>query len=587
MKVAHLTTVDMSLRFLVLPQLTAVADAGGEVIGISAPGPWVADLEARGIRHVPLDASTRGVDWRSDLKAMVQLWRVLRAERPDILHTHNPKPGVYGRIIGRLAGVPVVVNTVHGLYATEDDRFLKRLIVYTLEAVASRFSDLELFQNPEDLALLRRLHLVQASKAFVLGNGVDLARFDSERFTAAERLEIRTQIVGTDDRPVIGIVGRLVAEKGYPELFEAYASLTDVASLVVVGPDDPTKPDALDREIVAYAEGLGVRFLGMRDDVDRLYQGFDLFVLPSHREGFPRAAMEAAASGLLVVASDIRGCRQVVDHGVNGLLVPVRSPAQLSEALRSLIEDPERRVAMSRAAVEKSRSDFDERNVVQVVMASHRAAWEGKHFEWRMAEIPHHSASTIDRAVQSDAPALAQLHVAGISSGFLSSLGAGFLTHLYRAIIRSRGSVAFVARTAQGRVVGFVAGTEDTSATYRAFLLSGDAVRAVVAAFVNLIRPSVVRGAIETLRYGGDNDSAKAELLSMVVAPEARGQGLGQKLGDALGDWYRDAGVTVARVVVGVDNLPAIRLYESLGYRDGKAMGLHEHSPSLELTWSG
>ncbi|MFQ5515949.1 MAG: glycosyltransferase, partial [Acidimicrobiia bacterium] len=141
MRVAHLTTVDLSLRYLVMPQLTAIVDAGGEVIGISAAGPHVPELEAAGIRHLPLPGSTRGFNPMADVKAAWSLWRILRQLRPDVLHTHNPKPGVYGRIVGRIAGVPVVINTVHGLYATPDDRWPKRLVVYLLEAIASRFSD--------------------------------------------------------------------------------------------------------------------------------------------------------------------------------------------------------------------------------------------------------------------------------------------------------------------------------------------------------------------------------------------------------------------------------------------------------------
>ncbi len=140
-----------------------------------------------------------------------------------MLHTHNPKPGVYGRVAGRLARVPIVVNTVHGLYATEDDRVAKRAVVYGLEAVAARCSDAELYQNPEDLALARRLHLTR--NATLLGNGVDLERFDPGRFSTADRAAVRGALGIDDDRVVIGAVGRLVAEKGYPELFDAMARL--------------------------------------------------------------------------------------------------------------------------------------------------------------------------------------------------------------------------------------------------------------------------------------------------------------------------------------------------------------------------
>ncbi|MFI5054625.1 MAG: glycosyltransferase, partial [Acidimicrobiia bacterium] len=221
--VAHLTTVDVSLRFLLLPQLRAVRDAGGTPLGISAPGPWVAELEREGIRHVALASSTRAPDLAADLRAARELLAILRRERVDVLHTHNPKPGVYGRIVGRLARVPIVVNTVHGLYATADDPFAKRAAVYSLEAMASRFSDAELFQNPEDLALMQRLHLTRHAQ--LLGNGVDLDRFDPSHFAPARRRAVRAELGVDDDTMLIGTVGRLVAEKGYPELLDAVASL--------------------------------------------------------------------------------------------------------------------------------------------------------------------------------------------------------------------------------------------------------------------------------------------------------------------------------------------------------------------------
>ncbi|HSM45797.1 MAG TPA: glycosyltransferase, partial [Acidimicrobiia bacterium] len=220
-RVIHLTTVDLSLRFLVRPQLLAVAAVGGEPIGVSAPGPWVAELESQGVRHVPLRASTRGMSPLRDLLAVGQLWRVLRRERPTVLHTHNPKPGLYGRVVGRLAGVPLVVNTMHGLYATDQDRWARRAVVYGLEAIAARFSDIELHQNPEDLELARAKRILPRGKGELLGNGVDLARFDPALVGVEGRHRIREELGIGDDQIVIGMVGRLVAEKGYPELFEA------------------------------------------------------------------------------------------------------------------------------------------------------------------------------------------------------------------------------------------------------------------------------------------------------------------------------------------------------------------------------
>ena len=367
-KVVHLTTVDSSLRFLLLRQLTAVRDCGGEAVGVSAPGPDVEHLARDGIRHVPLTASTREMDPLADLRAAAQLWRILRRERPDVLHTHNPKPGLYGRVVGRLARVPVVVNTNHGLYATEDDGRLRRTVVLALEAVAARFSHAELIQNPEDLDLLVRRRINRRHRTRLLGNGVDLDRFRPDSLAPSARAAVRAELGAGGDDVVVGMVGRLVAEKGVLELLAAARLLDDRYAVVVIGPDDPAKPDALDRDTVREAEAAGVRFLGLREDVDRLYGAMDLFVLPSWREGFPRAAMEAAASGLPVIATDVRGCRQVVDHGTTGLLVPVRDPDALAKAIHTLGEDPATRAAYGAAGATKARQEFDERRVMQTVL---------------------------------------------------------------------------------------------------------------------------------------------------------------------------------------------------------------------------
>ena len=377
-KVMHLTTVDSSLRYLLRPQLTAVRDRGGEALGVSAPGPDVESLERDGIRHVPLTASTREMDPLADLRAAAQLWRILRRERPDVLHTHNPKPGLYGRVVGRAARVPIVVNTNHGLYATEADGRLRRTVVLALEAVAARFSHAELVQNTEDLGLLVRRRVNVRRRTRLLGNGIDLRRFRPDALGSVGRAALRAELGAGSGDVVVGMVGRLVAEKGVLELLAAARVLDDRYVVVVIGPDDPAKPDALDRETVREAEAAGVRFLGLREDVDRLYGAMDLFVLPSWREGFPRAAMEAAASGLPVIATDVRGCRQVVDHGVTGLLVPSRDPDALAKAIHTLGEDPTARAAHGAAGAAKARREFDERRVVQIVLHTYASIADRK-----------------------------------------------------------------------------------------------------------------------------------------------------------------------------------------------------------------
>jgi glycosyltransferase involved in cell wall biosynthesis len=370
-RLVHLTTVDLSLELLLGPQLSAFVDAGYEVIGMSAPGPWVEAIEARGVRHVAVDNATRAMAPTRDLKAIPELIGKFRRLRPDIVHTHNPKPGLYGRLAGRAAGVPVVVNTVHGLYATPEDHWRKRAAIYGMERVAATCSDAELVQNPEDLPTLRRVLHEPASKLVLLGNGIDLARFHPD---GADRSAVRAELGIAEDAVVVLAVGRLVLEKGYAELFDAWhrvrADHPD-AVLVVAGPVEPDKDDAVPAATLEAAAAAGVHLLGMRDDVDRLYRAADLYVLASHREGFPRSAMEAAASGLPVVATDIRGCRQVVDHDVTGLLVPVRSADQLAAALAELIVDEGRRRSMGLAAIERAHAEFDQRRQIERTLSTY------------------------------------------------------------------------------------------------------------------------------------------------------------------------------------------------------------------------
>lgn len=363
-RLLHVTTTDISLEVLLGPQLRAFRDAGFDVHTASAAGPYSENLSADGIPHHPLRHATRAFALGRDIAAMSELHGLFRRLRPEIVHTHNPKPGVYGRIAARAAGVPLVVNTQHGLYAQPTDRPGRRLSVYALERLAASCSHVELIQNPEDLSTLARLG-VPRTKLRLLGNGVDLDRFSPARRGLRE--EVRAELGIADGQLVVGAVGRLVWEKGYAELFTAAQRLLarrrDLA-VVVAGPYDADKGDPLSPADVAAAEAAGVRFLGHRHDPERLYAAFDIYVLASHREGFPRAAMEASACGLPIVATDIRGCREVVEHDQTGLLVPVRDPAALEAAIERLAGDGATRQRMGTAAATRALYEFDQRRVI-------------------------------------------------------------------------------------------------------------------------------------------------------------------------------------------------------------------------------
>ncbi len=362
-RVLHLTTTDISLELLLGPQLEAFAAAGYDVHAASAAGPFVDAVERRGVTFHPLEHSTRAMSPLDDLRAAREFFGLIGRLRPTIVHTHNPKPGVYGRVTAGLRRVPGVVNTVHGLYAQPSDPLAKRTVVYGLERLAAVFSDVELVQNPEDVAVLRRLRIPER-RLRLLGNGVDLGRF---RPDADHRTAVRAELGLAPDDVVVGAVGRLVAEKGYLELFEAWRTVAAThagARLVIAGPHEPDKADGLTGDMVREAEASGVVLLGHRSDVERLYPALDVYVLASHREGFPRSAMEAAATGVALVLTDIRGCRQVVSDDVDGLLVPPRDPSALTAALDRLVGDADLRARLGRAALRKATAEFDQQRVI-------------------------------------------------------------------------------------------------------------------------------------------------------------------------------------------------------------------------------
>ena len=371
LRIAHLTTVDMSLALLLRTELQVDREQGHEVFAVSAPGPWVTHVQELGVTHVPVPSLTRSWDLRRDAAAARELLAALRALRLDVLHTHNPKTGVLGRVLGRLAGIPVVVNTCHGLWLTPQDRRRKRALVLGAEAFAAAAGHAELYQNDDDRRTMSRF--VRSDKQRTVGNGVDLVRFTADPDV---RAKVRAELGVRDDEVLVGGVGRLVEEKGIREFVAAAAALRDRARFVWAGPDDEDKPDA-----VRAAHG-DVRFLGAWEDMPAFYSAIDVFALPSYREGFSRSGMEAAACGVASVLSDIRGCRELGLHGESLLLVPPRDAAALTAAVGRLVDDASLRGRLGAAAHLRATEDFDQRSVAAVSLETYAAVARRKGLSW-------------------------------------------------------------------------------------------------------------------------------------------------------------------------------------------------------------
>jgi glycosyltransferase involved in cell wall biosynthesis len=374
-RVAHVATIDLTVRVLLLPQLIGLRDAGFDVTAISAYGPMIPEVEAAGIQHIPWRNATRSWNLGADARAFAELLSILKAGRFDIVHTHNAKPGVMGRIGARLLGASYVVNTVHGFIMMADDPLPQRLAYFGAEWLAARFSHLELYQGTDDLRRARRARIVGGRHGVFLGNGIDLTRFDPAQVSPERRRSVRADLGFGPNDVVVGTVGRLVRDKGYRELFRAARAVRTgrpFARFLAIGGADPAKADAISAEELDEAAA-DVRLVGWREDVRDLLAAMDVFVLATWREGVPRSAIEAAAMGKPLVLTDIPGCRQVARNGIEACHVPVRDPDALAAAIVRLVDDPELRARMGAAARTRALSDFDERTIVATIVREYGA----------------------------------------------------------------------------------------------------------------------------------------------------------------------------------------------------------------------
>ena len=576
-RVAHITTIDLTLWYLLRNQLQRLGAEGYDVTAISAPGPAVPLLEAEGIRHIPWRNATRGWSLAADLRAFFELYRILRRHKFDIVHTHNPKPGVLGRIAARLAGVPCVVNTVHGLYATPKDRPGRKAAVLAAEAIAARCSDLELYQSEEDLTWARRIHLAGRRRTVLLGNGVDMHAFDPGAVPAERVASVRAELGIPANAVVVGTVGRLVLEKGYRELFRAARGVRrrhPNVVFLVVGGSDGDKWDSLPSADMDAARG-NVVFAGHRDDVRDLLALMDVFVLASWREGLPRSPIEAAAMAKPLVLTDIRGCREVVRDGVEGFLVPAHDPGRLEAAIGRLLADPELRARMGAAARVRALERFDQRRVEDVVVREYQALAGRKGLLAEEIE-----GLRVRRATRADVPLLAHYHVQMHETGFMPRLGEPFMRVLYNAFVTDEDAVALIVEQ-DGQTIAFGTGALSVPGFYRRFFRR-HGVRAVIAAAPKLIRPRFLKRAWETARYPVNMDGyPEPEFLTLGVLPGVRARGLGGLVGNAIVEELGALGATEARGTVAIDNIPMNRMMVRSGWLEVGRFSVHDGRTSI------
>ena len=369
-KLVYLVTEDWYFLSHRLPAARAARDAGFEVVVAARIRDGRAAIEAEGFRVIPLAWKRGGWNPFAELCAVAAIRSLYRRERPDIAHHVAMKPVLEGSLAARLAGVPAVVNALTGLgylFIGRDGpaRVLGPLARLGLKLLLARGANWRVVtQNPDDLeALVARGIVRRESAVLIPGSGVDLARFAPSSEPAGA--------------PAAALVGRMLWDKGVGELAEAARLLKarGVALRIrLAGPEDPENPAAIPRATLdGWVREGAVEWLGQVQDVASLWRDTAIAVLPSYREGLPKALLEAAAAGRPMVAADVPGCREIVRHGETGLLVPPRDAAALADALERLAGDPALRQRLGAAARKLAERRFGEAAIAAATVDLYRA----------------------------------------------------------------------------------------------------------------------------------------------------------------------------------------------------------------------
>jgi glycosyltransferase involved in cell wall biosynthesis len=357
MKVILFANTDWYLFNFRMNLAQTLRSRGVDVVLLSPPGPYVVQLQAAGFRWIPVQMSGKGMDLFEELKTLLKIRDIYHNEKPDLVHHFTIKCVLYGSIAARWSKVRAVVNAVPGLgYVFNAPGWrgvLMRLMVRLLYRFALRDTQV-IFQNREDREIFIQSRLIKAESTHLIpGSGVNLNKF----VPAPE----------PPGMPVVMFAARMLWDKGIGDFVEAARILkaeNSQASFVLVGDTYTDNPSAVPpQQLTAWSNERVVEWWGWHDDMERILTQSSIVCLPTYHEGAPRVLIEAAASGRPIVATNIAGCREIVDEGINGLTVPPKNPRMLAQALHSLIHDPNERSRMGREGRRIAETRFSDESI--------------------------------------------------------------------------------------------------------------------------------------------------------------------------------------------------------------------------------
>jgi len=319
----------------------------------------------------------KGVNPLKDLRLFYELYRFYKKHKPALVHHFTIKPVIYGALAAKLAGVPVIINTIMGLGYVFTGQARKKMLlksaVLSLYRLSGLVSDYFFFSNNEDRDYFLKLNIISASDSrTVCGVGADVRFFAPDRINAEKKSAIKRELGLADGDIVVLMAARMLYDKGVAEFVEAGRMIGKTAAhikFILAGPLAPGHPAMIPMvKIQTWVDDRIVQYLGLREDVRELMAVADMVVLPSYySEGLPSFLMEAAAMGKPIITTDNTGCREVVKHGKNGFIIPIKNASALQAAIETLAADLELRRTMGRQSRLKAVRDFDEKKVISQI----------------------------------------------------------------------------------------------------------------------------------------------------------------------------------------------------------------------------
>jgi N,N'-diacetylbacillosaminyl-diphospho-undecaprenol alpha-1,3-N-acetylgalactosaminyltransferase len=380
MKIALILNDDFSMWHFRGGLIEALVSKGMEVCVIVPPGSYLSKLEAMGARCIPI-AMNRFITPLQDLKLLFQLYNVFRVEKFDLVHNMTIKPNIFGTLAAKLAGTKKIVCLVSGIgYVFSDEvkskkKKIIRAVATFLYKVALSVADKTWFQNKDDLDLFVEKKIIHPDKGLVIrSGGINLNNFSLSNVNLELLEKLRTEFhLQENHRCVVMVAARLIWSKGVREFVEASellkANYPDWVFLMVC-PQDPGSPDSVPQDYIDARKSDSLIVVDyFRDDIKNIIALADIMVLVSYyREGVPRTLLEGLAMSKPIVASNSVGCKEVVEEGKNGFLVPVKDSQQLAEKLKVLMDDGNKRHLFGQQSRELAKKCFDENLVINRVL---------------------------------------------------------------------------------------------------------------------------------------------------------------------------------------------------------------------------